>query len=124
MANMKGARIAEALAAGKEHEVDAVVGDPAGGHRTQSVREGGVVLVEQPAGSPELNPAAQVCEELRRRLEGQVYVTIDEKVAALARVTQFSRRGGARAPAGGVELDHRSLPGALVKYSRCLRIWY
>lgn len=83
IANMKGASIAEAVQAWKEHEVEVVVWDRAGGHRTRTVREVGLVLVEQPAGSPELNPAERVFEELRRRIEGQLYETIEEKVAAV-----------------------------------------
>jgi transposase len=54
----------------------------------QAVREVGVVVVEQPAGSPELNPAEWVCAELRRRIEGQLYETIDEKVATVERELQ------------------------------------
>src|SRR5689334_3828676 len=67
IANMKGASIAAAVQVWKEAEVEAVVWDRAGGHRTRVVREMGVVLVEQPAGSPELNPAERVFEELRRQ---------------------------------------------------------
>jgi hypothetical protein len=88
IANMKGVSSAAAVAVWKEHDVAAVVWDRAGGHRTQAVREVGLVLVEQPAGSPELNPAERVFEELRRRIEGQLYETIEEKVAAVERELQ------------------------------------
>jgi DDE superfamily endonuclease len=83
MANMKGESIAQAVGAWKEQEVEAVVWDRAGGHRTKLVQDVGVVLVEQPAGSPELNPPERVFEELRRRIEGRIYETIEDKVAAV-----------------------------------------
>ena len=47
------------------------------------VQQVGVVLVEQPAGSPELNPAERVFEELRRKIEGRTYEDIEAKVAAV-----------------------------------------
>jgi DDE superfamily endonuclease len=83
IANMKGESIAAAVQAWKDKDVEAVVWDRAGGHRTKVVREMGVVLVEQPAGSPELNPAERVFEELRRGIEGRLYETIEDKVAAI-----------------------------------------
>ena len=64
-------------------QVEAVVWDRAGGQRTRGVREVGLVLVEQPAGSPQLNPAERIFEELRRLVEGQLYDTIEEKMAAI-----------------------------------------
>jgi hypothetical protein len=82
-ANMKGESIAGAVQTWKEAGVEAVVWDRAGGHRTKTVREVGLVLVEQPAGSPELNPAERVFEELRRRIEGRPYADIAAKVAAV-----------------------------------------
>jgi hypothetical protein len=81
--NMKGESIAQAVRAWKSADVEAVVWDRAGGHRTRSVHEGGVILVEQPAGSPELNPPERVFEELRRRIEGAPYATIEDKMAAI-----------------------------------------
>jgi transposase len=81
--NMKGESIVRAVHAWKSVQVEAVVWDRAGGHRTRSVREVGVVLVEQPAGSPELNPSERVFEEVRRRIEGRLYQTIEEKMAAI-----------------------------------------
>jgi transposase len=42
-----------------------------------------VPLVDLPPASPELNPAERVFEELRRAVEGKVYPTLDEKVAAV-----------------------------------------
>jgi hypothetical protein len=83
IANMKGESIAQAVQAWQEASVEAVVWDRAGGHRTRQVREAGLVLVEQPPGSPELNPAERIFEELRRQIEGRLYATIEEKVAAI-----------------------------------------
>lgn len=82
--NMKGQSIAKAVQAFKEAGVEAVVWDRAGGHRSGAVREVGVVLVEQPAASPELNPAERMFEELRRKVEGSTYSDIDQKQVALA----------------------------------------
>jgi transposase len=83
IANMKRESIAEAVSKWKERAVEAVVWDRAGGHRSPLVREVGLALIEQPAGSPELNPAERVFEELRRRIEGAQYATIEEKIAAV-----------------------------------------
>ena len=81
--NMKGQSIAGAVQAFKEAGVEAVVWDRAGGHRTVAVREVGITLVEQPAASPELNPAERVFEELRRKIEGRNYDDIEQKKAAV-----------------------------------------
>jgi hypothetical protein len=37
-----------------------------------------------PASSPELNPAERVCEEMRARVEGVVYASLDAKQAEAA----------------------------------------
>ena len=81
--NMKKESIAEAVGHWKAAAVEAVVWDRAGGHRSPLVRDVGLILVEQPAGAPELNPAERVFEELRRGIEGRQYATIEEKVAAV-----------------------------------------
>ncbi len=81
--NMKGQSIAQAVEAFKEAGVEAVVWDRAGGHRTLAVREVGVILVEQPPASPELNPAERVFEELRRKIEGSNYDDIEQKKEAV-----------------------------------------
>lgn len=39
-------------------------------------------MITLPPDSPELNPAERVFEELRRVIEGTVYATLDDKVAA------------------------------------------
>jgi hypothetical protein len=61
----------------------ALVWDRAATHHDQGVRDLGLPLVEQPSASPELNPAERVFEELRRAVEGKVYATIEDKVAAV-----------------------------------------
>ena len=43
----------------------------------------GVKTIVQPAYTPELNPAEQVFQEVRRCVEGRVYGSIEEKVAAV-----------------------------------------
>jgi transposase len=83
IANMRGESIAGAMLAWRAAAVEAVVWDRAGGHRTRRVREVGLPTIEQPAGSPELNPAERVFEELRRLIEGRPYDTIEGKVAAV-----------------------------------------
>lgn len=62
----------------------ALVWDRAATHRDQGVRSLGLPLVAQPPASPELNPAERVFEELRRAVEGKVYATLADKVAAVA----------------------------------------
>ena len=43
----------------------------------------GVKTIVQPAYSPELNPAERVFEEVRRWVEGRVYGSVEEKMAAV-----------------------------------------
>jgi hypothetical protein len=81
--NMRGVSIAAAVGAWQAAAVEAVVWDRAGGHRTHVVRDVGLTLIEQPAGSPELNPAERIFQELRREIEGRLYATIEDKVAAV-----------------------------------------
>ena len=88
IASMKGAAIAEAVAYWKERGIEAVVWDGASGHRGPAVRQVGVTLVQQPPAAPELQPAERVFEELRRVVEGQIYATLDEKVAPVERELQ------------------------------------
>jgi hypothetical protein len=47
------------------------------------VRAVGLPLIEQPTAAPELNPAERVFEELRREAEGDVYGTIEKKMAVV-----------------------------------------
>ncbi len=51
----------------------------------RKVGDVGVKLFEQLASAPELNPVERVIEELRRRVDGEVYEEIEKKQAAIAR---------------------------------------
>ena len=86
--SMKGTAIAEAVAAWHEQGIEAVVWDGASGHHAPEVRQVGVPLLQQPPAAPEVQPAERVFEELRRVVEGQVYATLAEKVAAVERELQ------------------------------------
>ena len=63
--------------------LDAIVWDGASSHRDATVRAVGVPLIELPRYSPELNPAERLFEEVRRHIEGRVYATLADKVAAV-----------------------------------------
>jgi hypothetical protein len=82
-ANMKKESSAAAVQGWKDGGVEAVVWDRAGSHRAAAVRAVGVRMIEQPPGAPEVNPAERVFEELRRAVEGPVYATLADKVAAV-----------------------------------------
>ena len=68
----------------QQTEVGAVVGDGAPSHRDQRVHGLGLPLIGLPPYSPELNPAERVFEEVRRWIEGRVYPSLEDKVAAVA----------------------------------------
>jgi hypothetical protein len=63
--------------------LDALVWDGAPSHADAAVRAVGPPLVALPPYSPELNPAERLFEEVRRRVEGTVYATLADKVAAV-----------------------------------------
>ena len=63
--------------------LDALVWDGASSHRDATVRAVGVPLIDLPPYSPELNPAERLFEEVRRHVEGRVYATLADKVAAV-----------------------------------------
>ena len=63
--------------------LDALVWDGAPSHADAAVRAVGPPLVALPPYSPELNPAERLFEEVRRRVEGTVYATLDDKLAAV-----------------------------------------
>ena len=63
--------------------LDALVWDGAASHRDDAVRAVGVPLIPLPRYSPELNPAERLFEEVRRQVEGRVYATLADKVAAV-----------------------------------------
>lgn len=66
-----------------EWALDAVVWDGAGAHRGKQLRELATERIFLPPYSPELNPAERVLEEIRRRVEGRVYDSLDAKQAAV-----------------------------------------
>ena len=63
--------------------LDALVWDGASSHRDDAVRAVGIPLIELPPYSPELSPAERLFEEVRRHVEGRVYATLADKVAAV-----------------------------------------
>lgn len=63
--------------------LDAIVWDGAGAHRGKQLRELPTARIFLPPYSPELNPAERVLEEIRRRVEGRVYASLDVKQAAV-----------------------------------------
>jgi DDE superfamily endonuclease len=67
----------------QETEIAALVWDGAPSHRDQDVSALGLPLIGLPPYSPELNPAERVFEEVRRWIEGKVYATLADKVAAV-----------------------------------------
>jgi transposase len=81
--NMKKETVRQVVAEWQETGVGALVWDRAPGHGAKIVEAVGLPLVKQPPASPELNPAERVFEELRREVEGEVYGTIEKKMAAV-----------------------------------------
>jgi hypothetical protein len=63
--------------------LDALVWAGASSHRDDAVRAVGVPLIDLPPSSPELNPAERLFEEVRRHVEGRLYATLADKVAAV-----------------------------------------
>jgi hypothetical protein len=67
-----------------EAGVSAVVWDGAGSHRDHALRryasEREIRLIEQPAASPELNPAERIIEVLRQATEGRVFESMENKL--------------------------------------------
>jgi hypothetical protein len=82
-ANMKGASLVPVVQAWQQAGLPGVVWDGAASHRAVAVRAVGLPLVVQPVAAPELNPAERVFEEVRRQVEGRVYATLAEKIAAV-----------------------------------------
>ena len=82
---MTSAMVFRAVLSVKRHtDVRALVWDGAGSHRSELVRSvEGVKTILQPAYSPELNPAERVFEEVRGWVEGTVYGSVEEKMAAV-----------------------------------------
>ena len=82
--SMKATDLVPLLAALRANApLDGIVWDGAASHRDATVRAVGVPLVGLPPYSPELNPAERLFEEIRRQVEGRVYATLADKVAAV-----------------------------------------
>jgi transposase len=82
--SMKAQTLAETVSGLKQQtEVGALVWDGAPSHRDKLVRGVGLPLIGLPPYSPELNPAERVFEEVRRWVEGKVYHSLQDKVAAV-----------------------------------------
>ena len=85
MESMKAEMLGAAVNGLKQQtDVAAVVWDGASSHRHELVRGVGLPLIGLPPYSPELNPAERVFEEVRRWIEGKVYPSLEDKVAAVA----------------------------------------
>ena len=88
--SMRGETIASALKGlRRQTDVGAIVWDGARGHSSDSVKDIGLPLVTLPPYSPELNPAERVFEEVRRWVEGRVYQSVEDKVAAVNRFLEW-----------------------------------
>ena len=85
MDSMKSETVVRAVLGMRRYtQVRALVWDGARSHRSELVRSVvGVKTIVQPAYSPELNPAERVFEEVRRWVEGRVYGSVSEKMAAV-----------------------------------------
>lgn len=79
----KGSQISPAVCEWRGCGFDGLVWDGLKGHMASDVRSTGMVLVSQPALSPELNPAERIGEAVRAAVEGKVYGTIWHKMAAV-----------------------------------------
>jgi len=71
--------------------MDGVVWDGAPSHRGKLMGQMGFARVFLPAYSPELNPAERVFEGVRRRIEGEVYPSLQAKMAAIDHVLRQLR---------------------------------
>ncbi len=81
--NLRAPSVREAAAFFLEKGVSALVWDNAPAHRANVVKEAGPALCYLPPFSPELNPAERVFEEVRRCVEGRLWDSLQDKVAAV-----------------------------------------
>ena len=61
--------------------LDALVWDNAPSHHDADIADLDLAFVGLPPYSPELNPAERLFEEIRRRVEGRAYASLDDKAA-------------------------------------------
>lgn len=69
----------------EEWDLEAVVWDGAPSHKGKQIAQLDTTRIPLPAYSPELNPPERVFEEIRRRVEGVVYDSLDAKQAEAER---------------------------------------
>jgi transposase len=81
--NMKSESIAPVVKGWEEEGVAVLVWDGARGHHGPAYEDVQVKRIQQPAYSPQLNPAERVFEYLRDKIEGRVYGTIAAKKVAV-----------------------------------------
>jgi len=79
IANLTGVTLAPVLTVWRASGVATLVWDGAPGHRSPTVRTCGMTLVPLPPYAPELDPAARIFREIRREVEGEVYVDLAAK---------------------------------------------
>jgi hypothetical protein len=100
----------------------AVVWDGAPSHRDARVLRIGLPLIALPPDSPELNPAERVFEETRDAIEGRVFATLDDQVAAVESMLQdldadpvrvLRLAGGAWIHAAVAELPPATVPDSI-----------
>ena len=82
---MTSRALAGVVAQWGDQGLSTVVWDRVRGHGGASYDAIPVHRIEQPASSPELNPAERVFEWLRSRIEGVVYGTLNAKREAVER---------------------------------------
>ncbi len=108
-----------------ETDVAALVWDRAPSHRDARARAMGLPLLSQPPYAPELNSAERVFEDLRAAIEGVVYPSIANKVAAVEAILEEldacitspgSHYPGAWFP-GGLHHMQRAYPSTLAALS-------
>jgi hypothetical protein len=80
--SMKAEALWPTIAGIQEMDIlDGLVWDNAPSHRDAEITDLDLAFVGLPPYSPELNPAERLFEEIRRRFEGRVYATLDDKAA-------------------------------------------
>lgn len=77
--NVKKETMVSVVAEWQQRDIVAIVWDGLGSHRARVVREAGPALIGLPPSAPELNPAERVIEEIRGRIEGRVYDSLQAK---------------------------------------------
>jgi hypothetical protein len=69
-------------------DLEALVWDGAPSHRDDRLPRIGLPLIALPPYAPELNPAERIFEAIRGAIEGRVFATLEDKVAAVEALLQ------------------------------------